>query len=66
MPTALSTPVITSQEAAARVAELGMEAELARMLEHVRREVLGLQSIKVIWNTIQKEKMSPGWLSSAR
>ena len=47
MSTALSTPVITSQEAATRVAKLGMESELARMLEHVRHEVPGLQSIKV-------------------
>ena len=34
-------------EAAARVAELGMQTELERMLEHTRQTVSGLRSIEV-------------------
>src|SRR5438067_8620932 len=40
-------PVAITPEAAARVAELGMQAELERMLEHTRRTVPGLRSIEV-------------------
>jgi len=48
--TAMSTatvPITISPEAAARVAELGMKAELERMLEHTRQTVPGLRAIDV-------------------
>ncbi len=40
-------PVTVTPEAAERVAELGMQAELERMLEHTRQTVPGLRSIEV-------------------
>ncbi len=40
-------PVTVTPEAAERVAELGMHAELERMLEHTRQTVPGLRSIEV-------------------
>jgi hypothetical protein len=40
-------PVTVTPEAAARVAELGMQAELERMIEHTRQSVPGLRSIEV-------------------
>jgi hypothetical protein len=39
--------VTITPEAAARVAELGMQAELERMLEHTRQTVPGLRSVEV-------------------
>jgi len=39
--------VTVTPEAAARVAELGMQGELERMLEHTRQGVPGLRSIEV-------------------
>ncbi len=39
---ATTFPVSITPEAAARVAELGMQAELERMLEHTRQTVPGL------------------------
>jgi hypothetical protein len=40
-------PVTITPEAAARVAELGMQRELERMLEHALRSVPGLRSVEV-------------------
>jgi hypothetical protein len=40
-------PITVKPEAAARVAELGMQAELERMLEHTLQTVPGLRSIEV-------------------
>ncbi len=40
-------PVTVTPEAAERVAELGMQAELECMLEHTRQTVPGLRSIEV-------------------
>jgi hypothetical protein len=40
--------VTVSPEAAARVAELGMQAELDRMIEHTRQTVLSLRRIDVV------------------
>ncbi len=40
-------PVTVTPEAAARIAELGMQAELERMLEHTRQTAPGLRSIEV-------------------
>ncbi len=40
-------PVSVTPEAAERVADLGMRAELERMLEHTRQTVPGLKSIEV-------------------
>jgi hypothetical protein len=45
--TAGTIPVTVTPQAAARVAALGMDAELQRMLEHTRRVVPGLRSIEV-------------------
>ena len=42
-----TTPVTITSEAAARVAELGMQAELECMLEHTRQTVPGLHSVEV-------------------
>jgi hypothetical protein len=43
----ITIPVTVTPEAAARVAELGMQVELERMLEHTRRTVPGLRAIEV-------------------
>lgn len=45
--TPTTIPIIITPEAAARVAELGMQAELEQMLEHTCQTVPGLRSIKV-------------------
>jgi hypothetical protein len=45
--TPTTIPVTVTPEAAARVAELGMQAELEQMLEHTRQAVPGLLSIEV-------------------
>ncbi len=42
-----TVPVTITPEAAARIAELGMQAELDRMLEHTRLTVPGLRAIEV-------------------
>ena len=42
-----TVPTLITPEAAQRVAELGMQAELERMLEHTRQMVPRLQSIEV-------------------
>jgi hypothetical protein len=42
-----TAPVLVTPEAAQRVAELGMQAELERMLEHTRQTVPGLRAIEV-------------------
>jgi hypothetical protein len=42
-----TVPLTITPEAAARVAELGMQAELERMLDHTRQTVPGLRSIEV-------------------
>lgn len=47
MITAATIPVTVTPEAAARVAELGMQQQLDQMLEHTLRTVSGLQSIEV-------------------
>jgi hypothetical protein len=43
-----TVPVTITPEAAARVAELGMQAELERMIEHARQSIPGLRRIAVI------------------
>ncbi len=40
-------PVMVEPEAAERVAELGLQAEFARMLEHARQTIPGLRRIDV-------------------
>ena len=47
MITTTTIPVTVTPEAAERVAELGMQAELERMLEHSRQTVPGLRAIEV-------------------
>jgi hypothetical protein len=42
-----TVPVTITPEAAARVAELGMQKEFDQMLEHTRQVVPGLRAIKV-------------------
>jgi hypothetical protein len=48
MATATSVPIIIDREAAAQVAELGMQAEFEQMLEHTRQTVPELRRIEVI------------------
>lgn len=43
----VTVPVTIAEEAATRVAELGMQSELDRMLEHTKQAVPGLRSIEV-------------------
>ena|SRR5437870_6434287 len=43
----MAFPITITPEAAARVAELGMHAELDRMLEHTCQTVAGLRAIEV-------------------
>ena len=43
----IAAPVTVTPEAMARIAELGMQAELERMLEHTRKTVPGLRAIEV-------------------
>lgn len=47
MSTIAAIPVTVEPEAAARVAELGMQREFEEMLEHTRRTVPGLRAIHV-------------------
>ena len=41
-------PITVEADAAARVAELGMQAELQQMIEHTRQAVPDLQDIRVV------------------
>src|SRR5438876_596829 len=43
-----TVPVTITPEAAARVAELGMQRELEQMIEHTKQTVPGLHAITVI------------------
>ena len=45
--TPTTIPITVTPEAVARVAELGMQAELDQMLEHTRQTVPGPRSIEV-------------------
>jgi hypothetical protein len=45
--TTATIPVTATPEADARVAELGMQIELERMLEHTRQTVPGLRAVEV-------------------
>ena len=47
MATSTTVPLTVLPEAAARVAELGMQAEFERMLQHTRQTLPGLRSIRV-------------------
>ena len=48
MAAATTIPVTVEPDAAARVAELGMQAELQQMIEHTRQVVADLQNIRVV------------------
>jgi hypothetical protein len=48
MSTATPVPVLVTPDAAARVAVLGMQAELEQMIEHTRTHVPGLVRMDVI------------------
>src|SRR4051794_24902193 len=47
MTESVEVPVVVTPEAATRIAELGMQAELERMLEHARQTIPGLQRLEV-------------------
>jgi hypothetical protein len=47
MHTTHAVPLTVEPEAAALVAELGLQAPLEQMLEHARRTITGLQSLQV-------------------
>jgi hypothetical protein len=48
MSASTTIPVTVTPEAADRVAELGMQAELERMIEHARQTLPGLHRLDVI------------------
>jgi hypothetical protein len=60
MSAAATVPVTITPEAAARVAELGMQAELERMVEHTRQSVPGLRRIEVTLTPPYGERPSSG------
>ena len=45
---ASTVPVTITPEAAARVAELGMQAQLEQMIEHTRQTVSELRDVRVV------------------
>lgn len=47
MPTTQNIPLSVEPEAAALVAELGLQTELDQMLDHARQTITGLQRLKV-------------------
>ena len=47
MPATASVPVTVSPEAAAAIAEIGMQTELQRMIDHVLQTMPGLERIDV-------------------
>jgi hypothetical protein len=55
-----TVPVTITPEAAARVAELGMQKELDLMLEHTRQVVRGLRAIKVVLEPCYETRDEPG------
>ena len=55
-----TVPVTVSPEAAARIAELGRQAEVERMLEYVRSHVPELVRIEVVLNERYEEESPPG------
>jgi hypothetical protein len=48
MSASVGVPLTITDEAAARVAELHMEDELERMLDHTRRTLSGLRRLQVV------------------
>jgi hypothetical protein len=48
MTAAMRLPIDVTPEAAARVAQLGMQAELESMLEHTSRTVPDLRGLRVV------------------
>lgn len=48
MSSSTTVPLSITPEAAARIAELGIQADLDRVFEHLRQTVSGLCSLKVI------------------
>jgi hypothetical protein len=60
MSAAATVPVTITPEAAARVAELGMQRELDRMVEHTRQSVAGLQHVAVTVEPPYETRLSPG------
>jgi hypothetical protein len=55
-----TVPVTITPEAAARVAELGLQAELERMIEHTRHAVAGLRQVAVTLEPPYETRPSPG------
>jgi hypothetical protein len=48
MTTSTTVPVTVTPEAAARIAELGLEAEVERMIDHAQQHLPELERIEVI------------------
>lgn len=48
MNAATAIPLTVTSDAAARIAELGMQTEFEQMLEHARQTIQGLQRFEVI------------------
>src|SRR5947209_13494406 len=55
-----TVPVCITPEAAALVGELGMQAELDRVVEHTRQAVAGLQHVAVTLAPAYETRPSPG------
>lgn len=60
MSASTTVPVVIAPEAAARVAELGMQAELQQMLDHVRQVFPDLTHIEVSLNERYDTGGEPG------
>jgi hypothetical protein len=58
MSTSATIPVTVTPEAAARLAELGMHAEVDRMIDFARQNLPGIMSIEVVLN-VRYDEDSP-------
>ena len=59
MATATTIPVIVSEEAAARIAKLGIRSEFDEIVEHARQTLPGLRKIEVYVDGLVDEPETP-------
>ena len=64
MATTTTIPVTVTDEAATRIAELGMQQEFETMLEHTKQTAPGLRSIEVTLEYDPEEERDPTILIS--
>ncbi len=60
MSTSATIPVTVTPQAAARIGELGMQAEVERMLDYARHDIPELVRIEVVLNERYDEDSPPG------